>query len=365
MPEVKRLEKLEIDESSGVDRPANLSPGWVVIKNDATTSGTATTASFTMKAKTKSPHPFKPSKEDPGQCAACGQDKGDGMHYRFGKGMAPHAFTDKNADGKCDVCGMTKPQHDAAAAAGPPKKVSKAGVRMAWKRANPGSTDIPAVLKNKEGPLMPPDINRDDLADDVLELVTDLESRLAKAEADLATKPEPPKADPAVTKGEIPEAVQKALDESDRLRKAAEDKATEMEKSVTAANERLAKMERKEREGEYIAKARDLGNLSTSAPTLGNLLLDISEAVPETTFKSLEQLLKAANAQLEKGALFATIGDAEGETAADTTLDARVTKAAVEMVAKGLAPTVEQAKLAVLKSDPALREEYDTARRAR
>jgi hypothetical protein len=32
-----QLVKLAIDESSGVDRPANLSPGWIVVKAEGTT----------------------------------------------------------------------------------------------------------------------------------------------------------------------------------------------------------------------------------------------------------------------------------------------------------------------------------------
>lgn len=325
---VRRLDDLVIEETSGVDHPANLAGGWLVVKqegamadtNTGATSGfvTSTTTTGTgVTVVTKAPppppppgggkkppmgpHAFKPSKEDDQVCAACGEKMTGGMHKRFG----------------------------AKKEAGMPDAISKEG-----------------------------------LTAEQLAAVEALEASLAKAEEDKAkveeelqkardAKPEPPK-EPDLA------SIQKAVEDSERLRKEAEDRYhAEVAKAADLA-ERVEKMERERREGEYIAKARDLANLSASPNTLGLLLLDIAEKIPAETFKQLEQLLKAANAQLERSDLFKAVGHPVGD---ETSLEFRIQKKAEEMVTAGKAATVQIAKAKVLETDSEIRAEY-IARRA-
>lgn len=126
--------------------------------------------------------------------------------------------------------------------------------------------------------------------------------------------------------------------------------------------ERIAKMERDRKQGEFVAKAKDLGNLGGTADALGNLLLEVCEGVPAETFKQLEQLLKSANAQLEKGALFATFGQGGAEPPAEQTFEQKVEEMAKALVAAGKASTLPLAKLQVLNENPDLRAEYRNAR---
>lgn len=133
------------------------------------------------------------------------------------------------------------------------------------------------------------------------------------------------------------------------------EKALKDEQSVRKAlEERLEKMENDRLEAEFIAKARELPNLG-GASELGHMLLTVKKSVDVETFQSLERLLKAANAQLEKGDLFATLGraDAENPTAMD-----RINELAKQKLANGLAKTIELAKMEVIRENPDLRDEY-------
>ena len=87
----------------------------------------------------------------------------------------------------------------------------------------------------------------------------------------------------------------------------------------------------------------------------------MAEKIPEETYKQLEQLLKAANAQLERSDLFKAVGHPLGD---DDSLEARIQKLAEEMVTSGAAATVPIAKAKVLETNSEIRSEY-IARRAR
>lgn len=150
------------------------------------------------------------------------------------------------------------------------------------------------------------------------------------------------------------EALQKQLEDVNKA-------LVEASEARKADAERIAKMERERKQGEFIAKAKDLANIG-AADALGNLLLEVSEGVSADAFKSLEQLLKAANAQLEKGALFATFGQSGAEPPAEQTFEQKVDEMAKALVAEGKAKTLPLAKLQVLNENPDLRAEYRNAR---
>lgn len=150
------------------------------------------------------------------------------------------------------------------------------------------------------------------------------------------------------------EALQKQLQEMADLRKAETDKSAELA-------ERIAKMERERKTAEFVAKARELANMG-AASELGLMLLEASEGMSPESYQLLERTLKAANAQVEKGALFATIGRADGEV---ESWDARLSALAKAKVDAGTAKTRELAIMQVLNENPGLKAEYMSAQRAR
>lgn len=121
---------------------------------------------------------------------------------------------------------------------------------------------------------------------------------------------------------------------------------------------RVEKMENERLEAEFIAKAKELPNLGNSSE-LGSLMLAVKKGVAAEQYQSLERLLKAANAQMEKGALFSTLGRAETE---NPTVNDRINELAKAKVVAGTAKTIELAKLDVLHENPDLRAELNAQR---
>lgn len=150
------------------------------------------------------------------------------------------------------------------------------------------------------------------------------------------------------------EALQKQLADEAEARNVSVEKAAALEA-------RIHKMEREQKQAEFVAKARDLSNLG-EANTLGAVLLEVADGVSEDTYKSLETLLKAANAQMETGALFVQFGKQDDDDPVDV-VD-RITALAKAKVDTGAAPTLQIAKLQVIQEHPELKSEYSSARSA-
>lgn len=93
---------------------------------------------------------------------------------------------------------------------------------------------------------------------------------------------------------DLPEEVRKQIDD-------AQDK-------VEKAEERIAKMESDNRRREFIAKAKTDYDSLGDADDLGEVLHSIDDNVDEAIVKRLDAILKAANAQVAEGALFAEVG---------------------------------------------------------
>lgn len=127
-------------------------------------------------------------------------------------------------------------------------------------------------------------------------------------------------------------------------------------KSLEDAKAEIAKMRRDQKTAEYVAKAKDLANLG-EADELGALMLAASEAFSAEQYQTFERLLKAANAKVDKGELFAQFADGAAEVE-DDTFESKLEKLAKAKVDAGQAPTREQAVLQVLNENPALRAEY-------
>ena len=115
------------------------------------------------------------------------------------------------------------------------------------------------------------------------------------------------------------------------------------------AREAVAKLHAKEREQEFIARAKELKNLPTAPDKLGPILKACADALPAEQYGELTQLLKAANDS------FATILKISGSgvPAAGTA------EAELEGIAKGIRDkrpnlTFEQAYTIALEENPDL-----------
>lgn len=157
------------------------------------------------------------------------------------------------------------------------------------------------------------------------------------------------KADGSYDFSGIPPAVRPAIEALWKEHEAAVAKAQQLEATLKAErDERLTK--------EFVAKAAALKNLPMDANEMGPVFKRLSEAAPKD-WPKIESLLKAANEQLAKSALFREVGTAGG--AASGSAWGRVVQMADQMVRKaenGL--TREQAIAKVLEQHPDLYAEY-------
>jgi hypothetical protein len=190
---------------------------------------------------------------------------------------------------------------------------------------------------------------------------SDLMEEDQMADAETVEAPEAPAKEVAMSEQTPVETVAKtdfvALQK--QLADEAEARNLSVEKAA-ALEERIAKMEREQKQADFVAKAKDLSNLGTPAE-LGGMLLEASEGMSEAAYQLLDRTLKAVNAQIEKGALFAQMGRQDGEA-----LDVvdRITEMAKAKVAAGEAKTLQIAKLMVITEHPELSSEYTSARSA-
>lgn len=201
--------------------------------------------------------------------------------------------------------------------------------------ANPGAHvliakfDIPATLSDKT--VETPDVQPPEVDTQMAENVQDAVETISKADY---------------------EAVAKRLDEMSKA-------LADVQAEKVAADEQVAKMERAAKVAEFVAKAADFSNLG-KADELGGLLLAASESFSAEQYQALERMLKAANAQVETGDLFAQFAQPEAEA-----LDAagKVDALAKAKVDAGTAKTLQIAKLEVLRENRELAAEYSHATR--
>jgi hypothetical protein len=149
-------------------------------------------------------------------------------------------------------------------------------------------------------------------------------------------------------------------DELVELRKEADDEKSKADEAIE-----IAKSERETRETrEYIAKSEQLDQLAKDDSEFGKVLKSIGQAerdghLPEGTGTALDEVLKAANEAVEKGALFAENG--RGGHGGDNSEGwAKVEAAAAELRKADPSLSKEQAVAKALEDDPSL---YDETRR--
>lgn len=181
-----------------------------------------------------------------------------------------------------------------------------------------------------------------EVEDNTTETVTETSAEATTDTTETATEATPEPVAAGVEKAD-PETITKA--EADAIRKENAD-----------LRESVAKMEADKRRAEFIAKAeKDFGSLGNSVG-IGEMLMKAEDAFGEAESNTLQTVLKALAAQADTGKLFSQFAktDAEGDTPAE-----RLEKRAKELVEKGEAKTIEQAKVAVMNADAELRKDYN------
>lgn len=209
-------------------------------------------------------------------------------------------------------------------------------------------------------------ISKDDLPDEVVAYIDALEDTVT--EQDEAITKANTERDEAVAKAAAAEAAVTVVDSSDRdaVIKAAIEKADpataavikQMQDDRKADLERIekaeatAKAERDERERrDYVSKARtEMAFINESPETLGEVLKGLHDVAPDHADK-VEQLLKAANAQLEAAGIFEEIGSAG---VGSDTADGALSKAVAEIRKAQPSLTPEQAADLAMQNDPSL-----------
>lgn len=303
----RKMVNLSIEETSGVDHPAHLHEGWLVMKaadDDAllkamTPMKTEDGVEFPAEAFAYVPDPEKPSTwklrlwEDPEKKVTARQ-----------VGMAVAALGAGFRGQKVDI-----PGEDLAAV--------KGKVRSAWSKANPDREDeMPSMLKavdDQEAPVEQEDMET-------------LEEILKAA----------PEGFRDVIKGVLQErddAIAKAAEVEAALRKERDDRA----------------------DAEAVVKAREsFGSLGLDADQVGPALRRLGDADPELA-KAVDEALRAANAKVESADIFSEIGKSQRPLGSAYEQAEAMAKAAV---ADGRSSTFEQALTDVFASNPDLYKQY-------
>lgn len=221
-------------------------------------------------------------------------------------------------------------------------------------------TDVAGTLPVNTNPVeenMPPEmINKDDLPDDVVEYIEGLEEiaadklglfDLGDDHTDVSKNDPGDEDDDDDDVGDDVDSILKSNPVLAGIIKEAQDAATAAEKRAEAA-EAIAKAEQERRvEAEMIAKAESLSMITQDKSELAGLLGTLYKSDPETASK-VEQILKAADAQLREAGLFEEFGKS------GTGLNSEVEAAAAEIRKANPEMTPEQAAAAAYEANPSL-----------
>lgn len=301
-----KLENLSIEETSGVDHPAHLHEGWMVMKG-----ATATDVADVLDALTKEDD--MPEDEKP-------EDAPEG--------------TEADAAPAEDTAPEAEAEVEAAAEDAPP-----AGPQEDIDAANAVIEEQAAIIESMKA-----------------------EIAALTAEEDMA-----PVEDAAPDADATPETPAPAVDDEDPLLKSAPEGVREMVKALRAEKaasdaalvETAATLlkEREDRlDGEAVEKARGtLSHLNLDPAHVGPALRRLAAADP-ALHKAVETALLAADAQQESAGIFAELGKsaAFGESSAADKIDGM----AKAMVSAGQAKTYAQAVAKVAKDYPDLYTEH-------
>lgn len=345
----RKMVNLSIEETSGVDHPAHLHEGWLVMKSAGsdevdkamTPMKTEDGTEFPAAAFAYVPDPQKPSSwklrlwETP-------EDKVTARQV----GMAVAALGEGFRGNKVQI-----PSGDLESV--------KEKVRAAWKRANPDAEEVPSVLKstkevavdaqNEKGKE-----NMDGEGDeskpsyeDLMAKLKKAEDRIAEMEKEFGDKMKKSAVDEDVLKS-APAEVRAAFE---LMEKAAREAQIERD----AAEETLRKERAERADAEAIVKAREsYGSLGLDASVVGPALRRLADSDAGLA-KSVESVLAAANAKVESADIFSEIGKSRPVMGGAYERAEALAKAAV---AGGSSATFEQALTDVFGSNPDLYSQY-------
>ena len=332
----RKMVNLSIEETSGVDHPAHLHEGWLVMK--AVSNDEVEKAMSPKKTEDGIEYPaeafaYVPDPEMPSTWKLRLWESPDDKITARQVGMAVAALGAGFRGNKVEI-----PSGDLAGV--------KAKVRSAWSKANPDRTesDMPPVLKSTEEVPME---NTDEFEKAQKPSYDDLAAMLEKANARIA---------------EMESNMNKGADEEDVIKSAPEDvrKAFEsMQKAVAdaiakaEAAEEVLRKERSERaDADAVVKARTaFANLGLDAEKVGPALRRLADADADLA-KSVEDVLTAANAKVESADIFSEIGKSAAPSMGGAYERAEVIAKAA--VADGKSATFEQALASVFTAEPDL-----------
>jgi hypothetical protein len=243
------------------------------------------------------------------------------------------------------------------------KAVSNEEVEKAMPTLTDDEEMSPVQSANKEVPMDDMDeMNRKE--EDAKTSYEDMEMALKKAEERIAELEEmynkaTTKAEDMETEeedDELPEFLRKEAPEEVRKAFESMQKAVERAREEKAVAEEVLRKERAERaDADAVVKAREsFASLGIDPELVGPALRQLSETAPDLA-KSLDEVLKAANAKVESADIFTEIG---GNPRALGSAYEKATAMAKAAVSDGKAGTLEQAVADVFMSNPALYDEY-------
>lgn len=200
------------------------------------------------------------------------------------------------------------------------------------------------------------EITKDDLDEQVVAYIEGLETEVDTLNKSLE--------DAETARDEALEALAKAEDNGlivkseEEQRKALIEKADPavralLEKAEKDAEEAatIAKAERDKRlEREYLAKAEEMPHIGEERAAFGALLRRMADALSPEDVAEVEKVLKAADAQIEAGAMFSELGRGGGEVVISKSVEA----AANVIRAADPSLTQEQAIAKAYETNPAL-----------
>lgn len=347
----RKMVNLSIEETSGVDHPAHLHEGWLVMK--AASSDDVEKATRPMKTEDGVEFPaeayaYVPDPESPSTWKLrLWESPADKVTARQ-VGMAVAALGAGFRGQKVQI-----PAGDMASV--------KAKVRSAWSEANPDrdKQEMPPVLKATEEVLMEQqdvlvDVETDvekaekPSYDDLAAMLEKANARIAEMEKEMGAMKEPKKAAdgedddlPEFLRKEAPEAVRKAYES---MQKAVADAKAQAE----AAEAELRKERAERADAEAVVKAREsYAALGLDPEAVGPALRRLADADVDLA-KSIEAVLTAANAKVESADIFSEIGKAARPAGTAYEKAEAMAKAAV---ADGKSATFEQALSDVFTAD--------------
>jgi colicin import membrane protein len=244
MPKARKMVSLNIEEASGVDHPAHLHEGWLVIKSDNLTSMEDLLSDLNKE-----------------------ENKPDESLFQKGTEEEPMA-QDENTDVIDKAKMMPEDEKEKAMYEDEDKK------KMSY-------NDMMKKIKELEEEL--------DKANKKLEKMKIKDDEMKKEEQDITSLIK-----------EAPEPIRKALEEMEKSASDAKKRVAEIEEVLKA--ERTARADE-----EAIEKAKAWSYLGLEADKVGPALRKLAE-VDSDLAKSVQEALSSVNAQAESANIFAEIG---------------------------------------------------------